>query len=102
MYNTYILLMHDRFFKDQDKPIYRLSKINMVKITYDQIKIFNITYYAICNDSEYIKENIMEIFKEKYIHRKDIGEFYFFGDSQDMIHDIRNEISKSIQDNTLN
>ena len=102
MYNTYILLMHDRFFKDQDKPIYRLSKINMEKKTYNQIKNFNIIYYTICNDSEYIKENIMQIFKEKYIHRKDIGESYFLGDSQDMIHDIRNEISKSIQDNTLN
>ena len=44
----------------------------------------------------------MEIFKEKYIHRKDIGEFYFFGNSNDMIKDIQNEISKSIQDNTLN
>ena len=49
-----------------------------------------------------LKKNIMDIFKEKYIHRKDIGDFYFFGDVQDMIHDIRNEISKSIQDNTLN
>lgn len=100
MYNTYILLMHDRFFKD--KPIYRLSKINMEKITQDQINKFNIIYYETCNNSEYIKKKIMEIFKEKYIHRKDIGEFYFFGNSNDMIKDIQNEISKSIQDNTLN
>ena len=65
MYNTYILLMHDRFFKDQYKPIYRLSKINMEKITYDQIKIFNIIYYAICNDSEYIKEKYYGYFQRK-------------------------------------
>ena len=102
MYNTYILLMHDRFFKDQDKPIYRLSKIKMKNITHEHMKKFNIIYFETCDESEYIKENIMEIFKEKYIHRKDIGDFYFVGNSHDMIHDIRNEISKSIQDNTLN
>ena len=101
MNKTYILLIHDNYFKDQNIPIYRLSKINMKKVTDDHIKRFNVVYYETCNNCKHVKENITNAFKDKYIHRMDIGDHYFYGEIHDMIHSIQEEILKTIQDNTL-
>lgn len=94
----YIYLLHEWGFfnvKEQE-PIYRIGKSK--KNDDSQFKTFPVAsvllLQTICHNSDTCVNEIVQCFKKKYIHRKDIGNEYFEGDYISMIHDINLIVSK--------
>ena len=70
-----------------------ILKIGMTKqINHERFKQYPkgsiLLFQMICSDCNYNEKQIIELFKNKYIHRKDIGNEYFEGDYTQMMDDI--------------
>lgn len=50
----------------------------------------------VCDDCDILETQLIRDFKNKYIHRKDIGNEYFEGDYNEMIKDIHNKITNNV------
>jgi hypothetical protein len=108
---NYIYLLQEREFIKTKEPIY---KVGMTKK--ENHERFNqypkgsvLLFQLICNDCKNIEKHLINIFKEKFIQRKDIGNEYFEGEYKNMIdiiystiHNEKKECEKlnqSIEDN---
>ena len=84
---NYIYLLQEREFIKTKEPIY---KVGMTKK--ENHERFNqypkgsvLLFQMICNDCKNIEKHLINIFKEKFIQRKDIGNEYFEGEYKNMI-----------------
>jgi hypothetical protein len=87
MMTNYIYLLQEREFIKTKENVY---KIGMTKK--ENCKRFNqypkgsiLLFQIICNNCKNIETQIIELFKEKYIQRRDIGSEYFEGSYKNMI-----------------
>ena len=90
MTTQYIYLLKEREFIKTNESI---LKIGMTKqINHERFKQYPkgsiLLFQMICSDCNDNEKQIIELFKNKYIHRKDIGNEYFEGDYTQMMDDI--------------
>ena len=102
----YIYLLIEREFIKTKENIFKIGKTKQLNnIRFSQYPKESILLLQIsCYDCDIFEKNLINIFKEKFINRKDIGNEYFQGDYIDMINEIYinglKENKNSINNNT--
>jgi hypothetical protein len=93
--NGFIYIIHEREFIESNKNIYKLGR------TYDTTKRMgnypknsSYCFYRQTNNMVDDETKLIKIFKEKFIHKKDIGYEYFEGNINDMIKIINNYLDE--------
>lgn len=83
-------MLIEREFIKTGENIYKIGKSKQ-----DNLKRFNqypkqskLLLQIVCDDCDELEKRLLKIFKEKYIHCRDIGNEYFQGDCEDMIQTI--------------
>jgi hypothetical protein len=91
---NYIYLIKLREFIKTKENIYKIGKTKQENLSrvnsYPKGSILIIQIE--CDDCDKTEKELIKLFKEKYIHRKDIGNEYFEGLRKDMKKDISNYI----------
>ena len=89
----YIYLIHEREFVNSYQDIYKIGKTrkenNKRFISYPKGSV--LLFQIICTDCDNVEKELIDIFKDKFVQRKDIGTEYFQGDYQEMIDIIYNK-----------
>lgn len=93
----YIYLLHEREFISKKLNIYKIGRTGLPLLTrFNQYpKGSKLLYQRDCNNSKKIELEIINFFKNKYIHITDIGNEYFKGNYNEMIDDINIIIKKA-------
>ena len=93
--NEFIYLIKEREFIKTKEPIYKIGKTKQENL--QRIKSYPngsiLLLYIITNDCDKKEKEIIQKFKELFIHKKDIGNEYFLGDYNHMINIILSIIS---------
>ena len=93
--NEFIYLIKEREFIKTKEPIYKIGKTKQENL--QRIKSYPngsiLLLYIITNDCDKKEKEIIQKFKELFIHKKDIGNEYFMGDYNHMINIILSIIS---------
>lgn len=99
--SEYIYLLHEREFINTKQNIYKLGKTKQENLQrFKQYpKGSKLILQQVCNDCDMLETQLIRDFKNKYIHRKDIGNEYFEGDYNDMVKDIHNKITNNVVSN---
>ena len=97
----YVYLIQEREFIKTSENIYKIGKSKQEnnKRINQYPKQSKLILQILCNNCDELEKKLINIFKYKYNHRKDIGNEYFEGDSEDMIKNIyfiRNNIDDII------
>jgi hypothetical protein len=97
--NNYIYLLREREFIKTNEPVYKIGKTKQEKLKrYNKYpKGSHLLLHISCFDCDIIEKTILSIFKEKFIHKKDIGYEYFEGNYIDMMRIITNIILNNCQ-----
>jgi hypothetical protein len=97
--NNYIYLLQEREFVKNNEHIYKIGKTKQEKLKrYNKYpKGSHLLLHISCFDCDIIEKTILSIFKEKFIHKKDIGYEYFEGNYIDMMRIITNIILNNCQ-----
>jgi hypothetical protein len=94
--NKVLYLLHERRFIRINKEIYKLGVLNLNKFNNNLWCLREgAQYWNNYNDYKY--DQIMQLFRENYIHRSDIGKQYFEGDRSMMVKDIE-DVANNIID----
>ena len=90
MTTHYIYLIQEREFIKTHENIFKVgkSKQENTKRINQYPKQSKLILYTSCDDCDKLEREVIKIFKNKYKHRKDIGNEYFEGDYEDMIKTI--------------
>ena len=93
MHNS-IYLLQEREFINSNENIYKIGRTKQANIQrFNQYpKGSKLLLHIVCDDCDILETELIRDFKNKYIHRKDIGNEYFEGDYKEMIKDIYNKI----------
>ena len=95
--NEFIYLIKEREFIKTKEPIYKIGKTKQENL--QRIKSYPngsiLLLYIITNDCDKKEKEIIQKFKEHFIHKKDIGNEYFLGDYNHMINIILSIISNN-------
>ena len=95
--NEFIYLIKEREFIKTKEHIYKIGKTKQENL--QRIKSYPngsiLLLYIITNDCDKKEKEIIQKFKEHFIHKKDIGNEYFMGDYNHMINIILSIISIS-------
>ena len=101
--NEFIYLIKEREFIKTKEPIYKIGKTKQENL--QRIKSYPngsiLLLYIITNDCDKKEKEIIQKFKELFIHKKDIGNEYFMGDYNHMINIILSIISISSNESSL-
>jgi len=100
----YIYLLREREFIKTKENIFKIGKTKQLNnIRFSQYpKDSNLLLQISCNNCDILEKNLINIFKEKFIQRKDIGNEYFEGDDKIMIYEICINIEKEIFEGLVN
>lgn len=103
---NYIYLLQEQQFINTKQNIYKIEIHTKPNFTsFNQYpKEYVLLFLIICNDCKFIEKKVIDIFKQNFKLRNDIGNKYFEGDYKIMIDiiysTIKNEIiNKDIEDN---
>jgi len=92
----YIYLLQEREFVKTNESIFKIGKTkqenNKRFLQYPKRSI--LLLQSSCNDCDVLEKKFIKLFKEKYIHRKDVGNEYFEGDYELMKKDINKNIEE--------
>lgn len=93
--SNYIYLLQEREFITTNQNIYKLGKTKQENLQrFKQYpKGSKLLLQQVCDDCDILETELIRDFKNKYKHRRDIGNEYFEGDYNDMIKDIHNKIT---------
>jgi hypothetical protein len=100
----YIYLLQTPYHIKFNENVYKLGKtklLNFKRFTYypNGSIVYHHTY---CKNSDICEKILLNLFRKKYIERKDIGNEYFEGNLQDMIININNIVSNYNNNDTVN
>ena len=97
MFNS-IYLIQEREFINSDENVYKIGKTKQenLKRFKQYPKGSKLILQQICDDCDILEKELISDFKNKYIHRKDIGNEYFEGDYKEMLKDIHNKITNNV------
>jgi len=98
MDNNYVYLLQEREFIKTNELIYKIGRTKQEhnKRLNQYPKGSVLLFQIICFNCVNIENIIINIFKQKYKHRKDIGNEYFEGNSKDMIKEINDIVNNEI------
>ena len=90
MPTNYIYLLQEREHIRLNEEIYKIGRTKQedLKRFKQYPKGSKLLLYQVCDDCDNLEKELIKEFKNKYIHRKDIGNEYFEGQLNDMIKDI--------------
>lgn len=92
----YIYLLQEREFVKTNEHIFKIGKTkqenNKRFLQYPKRSI--LLLQSSCNDCDILEKKIIKLFKQKYIHKKDIGNEYFEGNYKLMKKDIHKNIKE--------
>lgn len=96
---NYIYIIHLREYFNTNQNIYKIGKTKqeLFKRFKQYPKGSQLISQYDCSDCDIVEKNIINLFKNKYIQRKDIGTEYFEGDILQMKDDIYNETKNNIE-----
>jgi hypothetical protein len=99
--SNYIYLLQEREFINTKQNIYKLGKTKQENLQrFKQYpKGSKLLLQQVCYDCDMLETQLIREFKNKYIHRRDIGNEYFEGDYNEMSKDIHNKIINNIVSN---
>lgn len=99
--SNYIYLLQEREFITTKQNIYKLGKTKQENLRrFKQYpKGSKLIIQQVCDDCDMLETQLIRYFKNKYIHRKDIGNEYFEGDNNEMVKDIHNKITNNVVSN---
>jgi hypothetical protein len=104
MKTNYIYLLQEREFIKTNESIYKVGMTEK-----ENHKRFNqypkgsvLLFQMICNKCKIIENIIIQIFRDKFINRKDIGNEYFEGNHKHMMSIIYETISNELENNLEN
>ena len=99
--SEYIYLLQEREFITTKQNIYKLGKTKQENLQrFKQYpKGSKLILQQVCYDCDMLETQLIREFKNKYIHRRDIGNEYFEGDYNEMIKDIHNKITNNDMSN---
>jgi len=99
--SNYIYLLQEREFITTKQNIYKLGKTKQENLQrFKQYpKGSKLILQQVCDDCDILETQLIRDFKNKYIHRKDIGNEYFEGDYNEMVKDIHNKITNNVVSN---
>ncbi len=88
----YVYLLQEREFIHSGESVYKIGRTKQLndKRFKQYPKNSMLLLQTICNNCVTCENKIMNMFKQKYIHRVDIGSEYFEGDFKEMQRDIFN------------
>lgn len=94
----YIYLLQEREFITPNQNVYKMGKTKQENLQrFKQYpKGSKLLLQHICNDCDMLEKKLISDFKNKYKHRKDLGNEYFEGNYNDMIKDIHNKITNYV------
>ena len=92
---NYVYILIEREFIKTNENIYKIGKTKQPNLSrFSQYPNGSmLLYQSICENCDITELKIINLFKKKYIHRKDIGNEYFEGNFKDMIYDISSLIN---------
>jgi hypothetical protein len=91
-----IYLLREREFARLNENIYKIGRSINIKTRMNSYpKGSDIELMMGCNDSIKCEKQLLEIFRNTFIQRKEYGSEYFEGDKQEMIAIITNFLNKS-------
>lgn len=86
----YVYLLQEREFIKTQEQIYKLGKTRQPNN--ERLKQYPkqsvLLFQMVCKDCDMKEKEILRVFKQKFIHRKDIGQEYFEGVATEMIDEI--------------
>lgn len=96
--SNYIYLLQEREFITTEQNIYKLGKTKQENLQrFKQYpKGSKLLLQQVCDVCDILETELIRDFKNKYTHRKDIGNEYFEGDYNNMIKDIHNKITNNV------
>ncbi len=96
--NNYIYILQEREHINSNKPIFKIGKTKQehVKRFKQYPKGSKLLLQSNCFDCDILERKIIELFKNKYILKTDIGAEYFEGDINEMKTDIFNECQQDL------
>jgi hypothetical protein len=102
--SEYIYLLQEREFITTKQNIYKLGKTKQENLQrFKQYpKGSKLILQQVCYDCDMLETQLIREFKNKYIHRRDIGNEYFEGDYNEMVKDIYNKITNHVISNEDN
>ena len=102
--SEYIYLLQEREFITTKQNIYKLGKTKQENLQrFKQYpKGSKLILQQVCYDCDMLEIQLIREFKNKYIHRRDIGNEYFEGDYNEMVKDIYNKITNHVISNEDN
>ncbi len=88
----YVYLLQEREFINSGESVYKIGRTKQLndKRFKQYPKNSMLLLQTICNNCVTCENQIMNMFKQKYIHRVDIGREYFEGNFKEMQRDISN------------
>ena len=88
----YVYLLQEREFINSGQSVYKIGRTKQLndKRFKQYPKNSMLLLQTICNNCVTCENQIMNMFKQKYIHRVDIGSEYFEGNVKEMQNDIFN------------
>jgi hypothetical protein len=100
----YIYLIQEREFIKTKENIYKIGKTKQenLKRFNSYPKGSNLLLYSICSNCNKIENELIKLFKEKYILQRDIGNEYFKGNHYEMMKDINDIIFNYKEDEDEN
>jgi len=101
---SYIYLLQEREFIKTNEPIYKIGKTKQINDKrfkqYPKGSILLLQKY--CENCDEKEKELIKIFKNNFIQRKDIGTEYFEGKYEDMMLVIENLLNQQITNNKHN
>ncbi len=96
--SNYIYLLQEREFITTNQKVYKPGKTKQENLQrFNQYpKGSKLLLQQACDDCDILETELIRDFKNKYTHRKDIGNEYFEGDYNNMIKDINNKITNNV------
>lgn len=90
----YVYLLKDRAAVRSNEEVYKIGRTNQPNLNRFKSypKGFDLLTLKKCSDCSLVEKKIMQLFKQKYIHRRDYGNEYFEGNPDEMEIDILNII----------
>jgi hypothetical protein len=86
----YVYLLQEREFIKTKEPVYKIGKTKQPNATrfLQYPKESSLIFQSSCIDCDTCERQIIAFFKNKYIHRTDIGNEYYEGNCDNMLIDI--------------
>jgi hypothetical protein len=88
-YNGVIYLLHERKFLLNEQPVYKVGKTTCMNQRMRKYpKGSHLIFSLVCSNIHVTETKILELFRDNFKQRQDLGSEYFEGDMMSMVNNI--------------